>query len=190
LAKNLNEKNKKNKDEIFQKNEQLIEFNNPYAIILKEFKNLQQILIDLGLYCFKMAYINSIETLEKKLADEKEDCVHNLFKQLKDAFNKLVSHFMPDSLDDDSDNILKYSSEKVRALTDILKKEYSKTKDKAIHTIVFAERKKTVFYLDRIFKKLNQIDDYNFIKSTFVHGTSLSNAEDMMSQNKQVNRLN
>ena len=86
MSKNLNEKNKKNKDEIFQKNEQLIEFNNPYAIILKEFKNLQQILIDLGLYCFKMAYNNSIETLEKKLADEKEDCVHNLFKQLTPYF--------------------------------------------------------------------------------------------------------
>ena len=163
------------------------------------FTDLKHILIELGLYSFKKAYNDIIKTnkLEETLTtislNIKIKNIDTLVKSIVANFDHLIKSNLPDSLDEDVNNILVYSSAKVKALVAIFRKvnrqeNLNPGADYKFHSIIFAERKKTVYYLDSLFREISSgVEDLNFIKSTFIHGTSQLNAEDAMNHKKQVN---
>ncbi len=175
---------------------------NPYKFLRSVFTDLQHILVELGLYSFKKAYHETISTkkLDEKLAIlllnfAKLEGIENLVKTIVTYFDDLILNYLPDSLDQDINNILKYSSAKVKALVEIFRKVNVKDNvnadansdiDSKFHSIVFVERKKTVYYLDALFKEFSVLEDLNFIKSTYIHGSSALNAEETMNHKKQV----
>ena len=199
LEKKLNDHFKTEADKSDLNNELCFaKLENPYKFLRSVFTDLQHILIELGLYSFKKAYRETITTkkLEEKLAmlllNMKIEGIENLVKTIVAYFDDLLSHYLPDSIDQDINNVLKYSSSKVKALVEIFRKVNIKDNllnadmDSKFHSIIFAERKKTVYYLDALFKELSVLEELSFIKSAYIHGSSALNDEETMNHKKQV----
>lgn len=169
--------------------------NNPYKYLKKEFTEQLHILLELGLYGFKQAFTAFKSTVNKRIEsynqiDLKE--INELIESLKMHFDYLLSLNLPDEDEQEGNKILGYSSKKVNALVDIYREAYRTEMveiSSKFHSIIFVDRKRIAFYLNSILEKLsNSCENLNFIKCSFVYGTSMNNAE-QMNPTKQVKKI-
>lgn len=163
--------------------------NNIYKYIRKEFKDLLMVLNELGLYCFKEAFKSFKQSLNLKLSlltieDNELLVVQKLIDSLKEAFDFLLNHYLPDNEVEEAETIFQKSSVKVRCLMNIYAQR-NDCFDKDFHSIIFVEQRKIAYSLSELLKNLSRMDQYSFIKASYVVGTNSS--EDSMNQNKQVN---
>ena len=164
---------------------------NIFKPLKKEFNDLKSVFLELGLWSFNLAYNNSMQTIINKIPtvcyDDDADYFQSYIEGLKLKFDDIISKLYTN--DEITQNILQFSSEKVNCLIEIFQDANLRPTDEQnekIHSIVFVERKKIAYYLDILFKTINQRDDFNFIQSDHLYSSSQSNAKDM-SILKQVN---
>jgi len=152
---------------------------NPYKLLKKEFSDLKAIFVELGLWSFSRAYSRTKKLLALKLESFKNiiqvQYVLQLLKSIELVFDNLLKEIEKNTALDDYK--LEYSSNKVKALMKIFQqaKKLDDSMHACFHSIVFVDRVKTAIYLDELFKEISKREDYKFLKSDFLFGTSQSN---------------
>jgi hypothetical protein len=171
-----------------------VDTENPFKVIKKELSELEHILEELGIWSFALAYQQSIINIQSCMEyfnDKIETNFIELFLQnLKNIFEQSIQSLLSKEDQDDSKKILEYSSNKLNCLVNLF--QANNLKFKQFHSIVFVERRSTAFYLNKLFSKLNELDDYNFIKSDFLYGYSSSKypgVDIVMNNIKQVTNI-
>ena len=170
---------------------------NPFRFLKKEFADLESIFMELGLWSFQVAYKTLFKSLPARMLLFKKflstEFVDTLVASLECSFDLLLSQLITDS--ETTEDVLANSSDKVNCLVNIFKDahmNYSKhSSDEAsisrFHSIIFVARKKTASYLNNIFSLLSRNEEFYFLKSDFVYGTTQTNAEENMNVIRQVN---
>lgn len=168
-----------------------VDTENPFKTIKKELSELEHILEELGSWSFAGAFEQSLLNIQSCLEyfnDKLELNVMNLFlENLKKIFESSIQSILSKEDLEDSKKILDNSSNKLNCLVNLF--QANNLKSKEFHSIVFVERRSTAFYLNKLFSKLNELDDYKFIKSDFIYGYSTSKApgtDIVMNNIKQV----
>jgi len=163
---------------------------NPYRIFKREFADLKNIFIELGLWSFKSSFSRS-----KKLLKSKIDSLENSF-QIQDVAKLLETiELVLDNLVNEiqcknsiENCYFEYFSNKVKSLIKIFEesKKLPDSEQVSFHCIVFVDRIKTAICLDELFKEISKIDKYKFLQSDFLFGTSQTNKDKSMSIIQQV----
>lgn len=157
--------NSQNNNKVFSN-----ENESPFKTIKRECSDLDNILKDLGLWSFSIALQDAIEKYKKNdsISSKNVTEMKNFGEQLEDLF-KQVRLKISQEEEENLENILIFSSEKLNCLLDIYNENNKKSN---FHSIVFVERKSTAKYIDIVFKKLSQIEKWSFIKSDHLFGVS------------------
>lgn len=154
--------------------------------LFKVFKNilsdLENQLDEMGLWSFKKtfgSFVTLTADIVRKITvdmDDDDEKYVSFWKQfsvtIDKIHNELVKKLLPDDVPDEADHILKYSSQKVRALVEYLKEMPTKLdgdKAKSFHGILFVQRKSTANSLNELLTSLK----LPFIKPDFIHGDKM-----------------
>ena len=185
-------------DETIECHQQIEHSENPFRMLKKEFADLESIFMELGLWSFQAAYKTLIKSLPARMLLFKKflstEFIDALVASIECSFDLLLSQLITDS--DTTVNVLANSSDKVNCLVNIFKDarmNYAKHSSSneagksRFHSIIFVARKKTASYLNNIFSVLSRHEEFDFLKSDFVYGTTQTNTEENMSVMRQVN---
>lgn len=114
-----------------------------------------------------MVYVIQLERLKLHCDDKQMYCIFSsvlsLLVQIKSVFQTQMKHFEP------KDQIMRFSSDKLYVLIDILR-EYKTISKQDLCAIIFVERRFTAKILYHILKTLAEIDEFSFIKPNFIVG--------------------
>ena len=179
-----------NEESIFNQEE----IENPFRTIKKEIADLEISLIELGLWSFHQEFASfkkNISCLMEKIILEAQKIDARKVKQIIDLFIDNIENLLKELIPNFNqiDNLLDFVSEKVNALVSVFQKSnlYFENlgNEKFFHSIVFAERKKTVRGLYEILFELSKREEYKFIRVDYIYGSSLNGGNEM-SPKKQV----
>ncbi len=151
---------------------------------------LEHILEELGIWSFALAYEQSIIIIKSSIeyfSDKIEtNVIESFLENLNNIFESSIQPVLSKEDLEDPKKILFNSSNKLNCLVNLFQ---ANLEYKQFHSIVFVERKSTAFYLNKLFSKLNELDEYKFIKSDFLYGYSSSKSSGcdiVMNNIKQV----
>lgn len=114
-----------------------------------------------------MVYVVQLERLKLHCDDKQMYCIFcaviSVLVQIKGIFQTQMKNF------EAKDQIMRFSSDKLYTLIDILR-EYKTISKQELCAIIFVERRFTAKILYHILKTLSQIDEFSFIKPNFIVG--------------------
>ncbi len=114
---------------------------------------------------------------------EDSDLVEEFVANFESAFESTMRLSITEQDQNDPNQILKYSSDKLNSLVDLIRN--INAKPQLVHSIVFVERRSIAFYLNSLLSKLSQLEEWKFIRSDFLFSICKSSNIDM-DKTKQV----